>query len=124
MSLKGYYAQAFDALTPKQLSALEQYGFQRRRLGFGSSHTVVVYPPFTSVELFSKSTEEIAEDFGGGAVDVYLHVPLCEYPCTFCHYATKQVPGEKVPASDVRFIDFILEEARFWQDKLSALGNP
>lgn len=124
MNLNARYAEHFGTLTDERLGQLKRHGIERRRLGFGSSHTVVYYPPTTSAEMMDKSPDEIVEDFGGGPVDVYLHVPFCEFPCTFCHYATKTVVSGQVAQPDLRFIDLIVTEAVFWQRKCTSLANP
>src|ERR1017187_1324192 len=116
MSVTDYYQDCYNnIMTPEFLLTLKQHGFERRRRGFGSSHTVVVYPPFANSEPFNKSHEEIVEDFEGEEVDVYVHVPLCEYPCVFCHYPKKTIATDSIPKSDLYFIELILQEAEYWK---------
>lgn len=61
---------------------------ERAHLGFGGSHTVVTYPPLASLE-------EIDGELLLGRVqpvddlNLYLHLPFCEFSCPFCHYETR-----------------------------------
>jgi oxygen-independent coproporphyrinogen III oxidase len=61
---------------------------ERVHLGFGGSHTVVTYPPLDSLEeidgnLLLDRVQAVND------LNLYLHLPFCEFSCPFCHYDTR-----------------------------------
>jgi oxygen-independent coproporphyrinogen III oxidase len=61
---------------------------ERAHLGFGGSHTVVTYPPLDSLEAIDKDLL-IGRAGPVNDLNLYLHLPFCEFSCPFCHYETR-----------------------------------
>ncbi|MBW2978354.1 radical SAM protein [Candidatus Woesearchaeota archaeon] len=81
------------------------------------SHTVVTYPPLDALREIDPS---YYGDFFrgiklGGEIDLYIHIPFCDYSCTFCGYTTLNTRTGGSTIS--KYIDALKKEVRTWSTK-------
>jgi oxygen-independent coproporphyrinogen-3 oxidase len=92
---------------------------ERAHLGFGGSHTVVTYPPLDSLGPIN------GDALLGNAMPVkdlnlYLHLPFCEFSCPFCHYDTRHTRiGVRESESVSNYLDALKSEIQNWKKFLS-----
>jgi oxygen-independent coproporphyrinogen-3 oxidase len=76
----------------------------------GEAPAVAYAPPSIypmSAPAFDRSAETDRGAPSGGPLGVYVHVPYCNYHCTFCFYATGPVPAREEMA---RHVDALARE--------------
>ena len=102
-------------LTSINLKQIHDLGIHKKTNDLLGSHTVVTYPPLDSLQ---KADESI---FGRinfrKEIDLYVHLPFCEYPCKFCPYTTLNNFGEdskKIPD----YFSALKKEILTWKEKL------
>jgi len=78
----------------------------------GSAFHVPYAPPFVypmSTPVFSKSPCAVRDRPSGGPLGLYIHVPFCNYACTFCFYDRQVGADDKQMARYVRALKRELE---------------
>ena len=114
----------FDAASKKAsgelehlcVEAIHEIGISKTHSDLLGSHTVVTYPPLDSLQKIDANTllERIRFQ---PKVDVYMHIPFCEYPCKFCPYTTLDMHGRdagKIPT----YLEAMKIEITTWNQKL------
>ncbi|HZS44437.1 MAG TPA: radical SAM protein, partial [Blastocatellia bacterium] len=87
----------------------------RLRGGLGGSHTVVTYPPLDALEPILPD-QVISRSGPVSGLDLYLHIPFCEFICPFCHYDTQPTNINKPQEAKIQnYINALHEEVASWK---------
>lgn len=97
-----------------------------QRLGLicrsGEFYPAVHYPPITR---YPRATpEELLAGYtppADGLFSIYVHVPFCAAPCSFCHYPVKF--GSR-PAEIDRYLDTLEREMDLWRARMGLARIP
>ncbi|MDO8627601.1 MAG: hypothetical protein Q7K42_04000 [Candidatus Diapherotrites archaeon] len=111
--------KAREELNSINLEEVHSLGISKKSADLLGSHTVVTYPPLDALQKSSIAIEEI--NFSK-EVDLYVHIPFCEYPCKFCPYTTLNNFGEdskKIP----EYFFALKKEILIWSKKLKLTNS-
>jgi len=111
-------ASVRDSLSIGDIKRLQEVGLWRRRVGFGGSHSVAIYPPLAALQ---NNASLDPYDVAGGLeepleLNLYIHNPFCEWVCHFCNYSIKT---ENVsPELESKMVEAIIAEIQNWKECL------
>lgn len=108
---------------PKILPNLHSLGISITRDILGGSHSVVTYPPLHS--LLPMDPGKVLQSIHyEREVNLYIHIPFCETPCTFCGYAVIPHYAHRIHGKIVsRYVRALEKEMEFWSKKLNKTGT-
>ncbi len=110
-------ARARKELESICLDDISRLGISKTHSDFLGSHTVVTYPPLDA--LYSIDGENLFSELAfSPEVDAYIHIPFCEYPCTFCPYTTLNIKERNAPEKMFTYFDALKKEISTWGNKL------
>lgn len=101
----------------------EEVGLCRRRVGFGGSHSVAIYPPFAALR---ENASLEPYDVAGGLeepleLNLYIHNPFCEWLCHFCNYSIKD--ENLSPKLENKMVEAIGAEIQHWKECFDDVGR-
>ena len=98
----------------------ELRGLDKQHSDFLGSHTVVTYPPLDALTHLDDTMGKqiIEKEKLEGEIGLYVHIPFCDYRCTFCAYTTLNIHGvdkELLPP----YIAALKKEALTWRERIA-----
>src|SRR3990167_3118256 len=107
-------------LARMDLESVAKVGISKSHVDLLGSHTVVTYPPLDALVPVEGNLLRNELRFRS-EVDAYVHIPFCEYPCTFCPYTTLGINGKDAELLP-EYSDALKIEIKGWADQLNKQG--
>ena len=115
--------KAKEEIKSFDLNAAYALGLSKSKNHLQGSHTVVTYPPLDSMETVQDTNLAQHIKFPE-EINAYIHIPLCDYRCTFCHYLTVHSANtHKTPHNGISYLTALKKEMSEWGKLLKGKGS-